>query len=131
MQMGMDNPAHNTLSAETQQVRIFHPFHPLRGLSVQVIRKPKRGDGAVTVVDPAGRRLKIPIWMVTPDWADVQIVSQPHLSKEALLGLTSLLAVTGRRPRLHELRHNAAFRIMPSPRRQAAGIAWLNCSDSA
>ena len=69
--------------------------------------------------------------MVTPDWADVQIVSQPHLSKEALLGLTSLLAVTGRRPRLHELRHNAAFRIMPSPRLQAAGITWFNCSDSA
>jgi len=92
MQMGMDNPAHNTLSAETQQVRIFHPFHPLRGLSVQVIRKPKRGDGAVTVVDAAGRRLKIPTWMLLPDSADVQIVDQPHLNKEALLGLTTLLA---------------------------------------
>jgi len=84
--------AHNTLSAETQQVSIFYPFHPLRGLSLQVIRKPKRGDGAVTVMDAAGRRLKIPVWMLLPDSADVQIVEQAHLNKEALLGLTTLLA---------------------------------------
>src|SRR5437016_12799054 len=30
--------------------------------------------------------------MLLPDSADVQIVDQPHLNKEALLGLTTLLA---------------------------------------
>jgi hypothetical protein len=59
------NHAHNTLSAETQQVRIFYPFHPLHGLNLQVIRKPKRGDGAVCFRDPAGKRLKIPAWMLS------------------------------------------------------------------
>jgi len=64
---GDGNHAHNTLSAETQRVRIFYPFHPLHGLNLQVIRKGKRGDGAVCVRDPAGKRLKIPAWMLTPD----------------------------------------------------------------
>src|SRR4030095_2926625 len=86
------NPAHNTLSVGTQHVRIFYPFHPLCGLSLQVIRKPRRGDGTVTVVDPAGRRLKIPTWMLLPDSADVHIVEQPLLNEEALLSLTTLLA---------------------------------------
>ena len=83
--------AHNTLSAETQQVSIVYPFHPLRGLSLQVIRKPKRGDGAVTVMDAAGRRLKIPVWMLLPECAEIKITERPRLSREALLSLTSLL----------------------------------------
>jgi len=57
-----------------------------------VIRKPKRGDGAVSVKEPTGKRLKIPAWMLTPDSSDVQIAEQPVLSKEALLSLTSLIA---------------------------------------
>ena len=55
--------ARNTLSADTTHVRIFYPFHPLHGYSLRATRKPKRGDGAVSVVDPAGKRLKIPMWM--------------------------------------------------------------------
>jgi hypothetical protein len=43
-------------------------------------------------VDAAGKRLKIPTWMLLPDSASVQIVEQPHLNQEALLGLTTLLA---------------------------------------
>ena len=84
--------AHNTLSAETHRVRILYPFHPLHGVSLQVVRKPKRGDGAVSIRDPAGKRLKIPVWMLTPDASHMPIVEQPLLSKEALLSLTSLIA---------------------------------------
>jgi hypothetical protein len=86
------NHAQNTLSAETQDVRIFYPFHPLCGLRLQVIRKPKRGDGAVSIRDPSGKRLKVPVWMLTPHASHVRIVEQPLLSKEALLSLTSLIA---------------------------------------
>ena len=52
--------AHNTLSADNTNVQVFYPFHPLRGATLQILRSPKRGDGAVCVIDPAGRQLKIP-----------------------------------------------------------------------
>jgi hypothetical protein len=43
------------------------------------------------VVDPTGRRLKIPCWMVLPASAEIQITERAHLSLEALRSLTSLL----------------------------------------
>jgi len=82
---------HSTLSAETTHVQVFYPFHPLHGSTLRVVRRPKQGDGAVSVSDPAGRRLKIPLWMVLPNSAEMKIAQQPLLSKEALLSLTSLL----------------------------------------
>ena len=62
---------HNTLSADTTHVQVFYPFHPLHGYSLRVVRRPKRGDGAVSVVDPAGKRLKIPVWMLLSECASV------------------------------------------------------------
>ena len=87
-----DTPAHNTLSAESTHVQVFYPFHPLHSATLQVIRRPKRSDGAVSVIDAAGARLKIPVWMLSPDCADIRITEQPHVSKEALLSLASLLS---------------------------------------
>jgi len=82
--------AHNTLSAESTHVRVFYPFHPLRGTTLQILRRPKRGDGAVSVIDPTGRRLKIPVWMLSPDCGGIEVTQEPHLSKESLLALVSL-----------------------------------------
>jgi hypothetical protein len=84
--------AHNTLSAETTHVRVFYPFHPLHGLSLRVVRKPKLGDGAASVIDPTGRRLKIPVWMLSPAASEMKIAARPQLGRDALLRLTSLLA---------------------------------------
>ena len=64
--------AHNTLSAETTHVQVFYPFHPLHGATLQVVRRPKRGDGAVSVIDPTGKRLKIPVWMLLPECAEIK-----------------------------------------------------------
>ena len=83
--------AHNTLSAENMHFQVYYPFHPLRGAILQVVRRPKRGDGAVSVIDPIGKRLKIPVWMLSPECAAIPITEKVHLSKEALLHLTSLL----------------------------------------
>ena len=83
--------AHNTLSAETTHVQVFYPFHPLHGVLLQIVRKPKRGDGAVSIIEPKGRRLKIPVWMLLPECAEIRIAERPRLSKEALLSLTVLL----------------------------------------
>ena len=82
---------HNTLSADSTAVQVFYPFHPLHGATLQILRRPKRGDGAVCVMDPAGRRLKIPVWMLSPECAEIKISQQPHLGKQALLSLATLI----------------------------------------
>src|SRR5215469_13511276 len=79
--------AHNTLSADNTDVQVFYPFHPLHGVVLRVLRRPERGAGAVCVMDPAGRRLKIPIWMLLPECAEITISQRPHLGKQALLSL--------------------------------------------
>ena len=56
------------------------------------MRRPKRGDGAVSVIDPTGRRLKIPVWMLLPDSAKIKIAEQAYLNKEALLSVASLVS---------------------------------------
>jgi hypothetical protein len=89
---------HNTLSADATHVQVFYPFHPLHGYSLRISRRPKRGDGAVSVIDPAGKRLKIPVWMLLSDAAAITIAEKARLSRESLLNLTSLLerhAVSG------------------------------------
>jgi hypothetical protein len=58
---------------------------------LQILRRPERGDGAVCVIDSAGKRLKIPIWMLSRECAEIKISERPSLSREALLSLTSLL----------------------------------------
>ena len=86
-----DTHAHNTLSADNTDVQVFYPFHPLHTARLRVVRRPDRGDGAVCVMDPAGKRLKIPVWMLLPESAEIKISQQPHLGKQALLSLASLI----------------------------------------
>ena len=74
-------------------MQVLYPFHPLHGASLQLIRRPKRGDGAVTVLDTNGRRLKIPTWMLSAEAADARIAEQAYLSKHALQNLADLLAI--------------------------------------
>lgn len=98
MSEGSASGTHNTLSADATHVRVFYPFHPLHGYRLQVIRRPKRGDGAVSVLDPVGKRLKIPTWMLSPSAANIKTTEQALLSREALFSLVSLLiqpTVTG------------------------------------
>jgi hypothetical protein len=100
---GGDTHAHNTLSPDSTDVQVFYPFHPLHGATLQILRKPKRGDGAVCVIDPGGRRLKIPVWMLLRECAETMISERPHLGKEALLSLASLIASQpGSKGRVHD-----------------------------
>lgn len=46
----------------------------------------------MSVIDRTGKRLKIPLWMLSPEAAGIMISEWAHLSKEALLSLTSLLS---------------------------------------
>jgi hypothetical protein len=43
-------------------------------------------------MDRAGKRLKIPVWMISPDAAEIGLSARAHLSGEALLHLVSLIA---------------------------------------
>jgi hypothetical protein len=90
---GVDTRTHSTLSAEATEVKVFYPFHPLHGSMLQLQRRPKRGDGAASVADPAGKRLKIPMWMLSPSSAEIGLSERAVLSKEALLLLSSVLAI--------------------------------------
>jgi hypothetical protein len=43
-------------------------------------------------MDPGGRRLKIPVWMLLRESAEIVISERPHLNRESLLSLASLIA---------------------------------------
>jgi hypothetical protein len=92
-----DTHTHSTLSAEATEVKVFYPFHPLHGSTLQIQRRPKRGDGAVCVSDRGGKRLKIPMWMLSPASAEIRIGERAVLSKAALLFLSSVLAIQTQR----------------------------------
>src|SRR6516164_4925104 len=91
MSEGSGTHPHNTLSADNTAVHVFYPFHPLHGVTLQILCRPRRGDGAVCVMDRAGRRLKIPVWMLLPECAEIKISQHPHLGKQALLSLATLI----------------------------------------
>jgi hypothetical protein len=97
-----DIRAHNTLFAESNEVQVFYPFHPLHGSTLQILRRPKRGDGAVCVIDRVGKRLKIPVWMLLPDCTAIKISDEVHLSKESLLSLMLLLSPHAPEDRDHD-----------------------------
>jgi hypothetical protein len=113
--------AHSTLSAETTHAHVFYRFHPLYGSTLQIVRRPKRGDGAVSVIDQTGRRLKIPVWMLSPEAAETVISEQIHLSKEALLSLASLLSLHTSKSHGHDNLLLAAVDECKGGHREATG----------
>jgi hypothetical protein len=56
-----------------------------------VVCVPKKEDGAVTVLDPAGFSLKIPLWITSPQAAQYKLSDQSEVSARALVSLVSLL----------------------------------------
>ena len=56
----------------------------------------------MSVIDRAGKRLKVPVWMVSPEAAGIMISEPVHLSKEALLSLASLLSLHAGEDRGHD-----------------------------
>jgi hypothetical protein len=73
-------------------VRVHYRFHPLHERDLEVVYTPRAVDGTATVVDPTGRRLKIPAWMLSPEAGELRLSEQPLASARALLKLAGLLA---------------------------------------
>ena len=65
-------------STPGSKVTVHYPFHPLRGRALEVVCAPRpgNGDGAVTVLEPTGQRLKIPCWMLSPAAAQVRLAER-------------------------------------------------------
>ncbi len=52
---------------------------------------PRQREGAVTVRDPGGKRLKVPSWMLDDDVSQVQLANQVTISVAALQALDELI----------------------------------------
>ena len=119
--MDDDTRAHSTLSAENTEVQVFYRFHPLHGATVRILRRPERGDGAVSVIDRTGKRLKIPVWMLSPETGSIVISERARLSKEALLSLASLLSLHTTEDRGHDTLLSTAVEECQGGHRGATG----------
>jgi len=79
---------HKTTSS---RIKIYYPFHPLCGVEVEIACKPKKGDGAITITDSQGIRMKIPSWMTDPECFNYKISDQSEISVRALFTLACFI----------------------------------------
>ena len=54
-------------------VTVHYPFHPLHCRCLEVVAWPRQPHLAVTVREPDGQTLKIPLWMVEPAAAHCEL----------------------------------------------------------
>ena len=73
-------------------ITVRYPFHPLYGQALAVASKARRADGAETVVAPDGSRLKIPVWMTTPEAEGHGVCDEVAISSRALLKLVEVIS---------------------------------------
>lgn len=86
---------HNTHGVHSETVFVCYPFHPLHGCELPVFVASRSTDGAVTVQDASGRRLKIPKWMVTADAAQCELSARATVDARSLLLLVELIELHG------------------------------------
>ena len=94
--MGSPKPSTTADAVASSQIRITHPFHPLRGRAFRfVVAKQLWGEDRVTFEHPAGSLHSVPV-----NWTDF-VPADPYLSVgrgrsrfrlEDLLTLADLLA---------------------------------------
>ena len=66
---------------------MHYPFHPLHQQCLEVVAWPRPGRLAVTVQQPDGGTLKIPLWRIEPTAAQRALCDQVELTASVLLGL--------------------------------------------
>ena len=78
---------HNTQLQQGEEVAVHYRFHPFHGKVVTVRRRCKDGNGGddgVLLVPPTGPAKVVPIWMLDPQAAMLDLCEQPRISKQAL-----------------------------------------------
>ena len=63
---------HNT---NVFKIKIYYPYHPYYGQELDIVYKPNRKEGLVTVHAPHGNQQKIPEWMLAPQAAEYTILN--------------------------------------------------------
>lgn len=84
-----------TQNTNRSVVYIYYPYHPYSKMNLVVTHYPKRRAEWVTVSDPQGNSLKIPIWMLSPSAKELSIVSTPAIGIQAIMALLSLIPDEG------------------------------------
>lgn len=72
-------------------VTVHYPFHPLYKHSLKPTVWPRRSDGTATVCHPDGKPLKIPLWMLQTEAAQLHLKEQPEIPFNARLTLEETL----------------------------------------
>ncbi|MDP1900054.1 MAG: hypothetical protein Q8K96_06325 [Rubrivivax sp.] len=86
-------------------VTVHYPFHPMQRQSLEVLAWPRQAHLPVTVRTPDGSTLKIPLWMLDPATARIDLHDQVELSLPTWLALAALLEA-----------HSVALATVPEPR---------------
>ena len=89
---GNSSTGSRNTQSRTSTVRVHYRFHPLHERELEVVCTARAAEGAVTVIDSTGRRLRIPSWMLSAEAAELRLSDQALVSVRALRNLTELLA---------------------------------------
>ncbi len=101
------------------KIKIYYPFHPLCGMELNLACPTRKKDGLVTVFEPSGFPLKVPLWMTSPSAADFQ------LSDVATLYVKGLLALCEIMQELHSKKQNERSTTIKKKRK----LAIVNSAD--
>ncbi len=72
-------------------VTVHYRFHPLHNHCLEVVAWPRQSRNAVTVRDPDGTSLKIPLWMLETHASQLHLSDQVELTASVLLALVAFL----------------------------------------
>ena len=97
-------------------VTVHYPFHPLHCRCLEVVAWPRQPHLAVTVRQPDGQTLKIPLWMVEPAAAHCELRERVELTASVLHALIALLEHRPTVPATTPPEHTDAA-VHPEPRR--------------
>ncbi len=81
----------NTLNTLPLAARIYYPFHPYANQTLKVLQRGRGESGQLTVELSAGKTLNLPLWMLQPEAALLQVSSNVDIPITILLEIIDLL----------------------------------------
>ncbi|GAH54319.1 unnamed protein product, partial [marine sediment metagenome] len=81
---------HSWHNASVSRIKVYYPFHPYYDQELEVVYKPIKREGTVTVYFQYTNHQKIPLRMVNPKAAEYGLSDQAHIHFKALLSLKEL-----------------------------------------
>jgi hypothetical protein len=72
--------------------RVYYPFHPFTNQTFKILQRASGKAGQVTVELSAGKTLTLPLWMLQPEAAVLQIGTTIDIPHSVLLEIVDLLS---------------------------------------